>query len=86
MPAHGGDAQLSDLEIARAVTYMVNQSGGKWVEPESAQDLATECSGEQVVKAQCVKCHEKGVGGAPKIGDMPAWVQRLKSGVSSPSQ
>ena len=28
MPAHGGHPELSDLEIARAVTYMVNQSGG----------------------------------------------------------
>lgn len=81
MPAHGGDPKLSDLETARAVTYMVNQSGGNWVEPASAEDLATERSGEQVVKAQCAKCHEEGVGGAPKIGDLPAWVQRMKHGL-----
>jgi cytochrome c5 len=81
MPAHGGDPKLSDLEIARAVTYMVNQSGGDWVEPASAGDLATERSGEQVVKAQCAKCHAQGVGGAPKIGDLQAWVQRMKHGL-----
>jgi cytochrome c5 len=81
MPAHGGDPQLSDLEIARAVTYMVNQSGGNWVEPASAADLATARSGEQVVKAQCAKCHAEGVGGAPKIGDLQAWVQRMKHGL-----
>jgi cytochrome c5 len=81
MPAHGGDPKLSDLEIARAVTYMVNQSGGNWVEPASVKDLATERSGEQVVKAQCAKCHAEGVGGAPKIGDLQAWVQRIKNGL-----
>jgi cytochrome c5 len=81
MPAHGGDPKLSDLEIARAVTYMVNLSGGNWVEPASAKDLATERSGEQVVKAQCAKCHAEGVGGAPKIGDLQAWVQRMKHGL-----
>ena len=81
MPAHGGNPALSDLEIARAVTYMVNQSGGNWVEPESAKGLATERGGEQIVKAQCAKCHEEGIGGAPKIGDLQAWVQRMKHGL-----
>jgi len=81
MPAHGGRPELSDLEIARAVTYMVNRSGGKWIEPASAEDLAAERSGEQVVKAQCIECHGEGVGGAPKIGDMEAWVQRIKQGL-----
>lgn len=81
MPAHGGDPKLSDLEIARAITYMVNQSGGNWVAPESAQDLTKERTGEEVVKETCVKCHAEGVGGAPKIGDLHAWVQRLKHGL-----
>jgi cytochrome c5 len=81
MPSHGGNPSLSDLEIARAVTYMVNQSGGKWIEPVSATDLAAERSGEAVVKAQCVKCHREGVRGAPKIGDRDAWVQRMKQGL-----
>ncbi len=81
MPAHGGHPELSDLEIARAVTYMVNQSGGNWVEPASTKDLATDRSGEQIVKAQCSKCHAEGVGGAPKIGDLQAWVQRMKHGL-----
>ena len=81
MPAHGGQPGLTDLEIERAITYMVNRSGGHWVEPASEKELAVERSGEQVVKAQCVKCHEAGVGGAPKIGDQNAWVPRIKKGV-----
>lgn len=81
MPAHGGDPKLSDIEIARAVTYMVNQSGGNWVEPASPEDLAVELTGEQVVKAQCSQCHAEGVEGAPKIGDLKAWVERMKLGL-----
>jgi cytochrome c5 len=81
MPAHGGNAGLTDLELARGVAYMVNASGGKWTEPKSAKDLATERSGAQVVKAQCSKCHQEGKGGAPKIGDREAWSKRLNQGI-----
>lgn len=81
MPAHGGSPNLTDLEIGRAITYMVNQSGGHWTEPASAKDLAAVRTGQQVVKAQCVKCHETGVKGAPRIGDREAWIPRLKRGL-----
>jgi cytochrome c5 len=81
MPAHGGKLNLSDTEVERAVTYMVNQSGGKWIEPVSA--TAAPRSGEQVVKAQCMKCHGTGTGGAPKIGDRAAWTPRIKQGLDA---
>jgi cytochrome c5 len=83
MPAHGGNPNLTDLEIARAVTFMVNQSGGRWVEPVSVKELATLRTGEQVVQARCIKCHETGAGGAPKIGDQAAWAPRLKNGLDN---
>jgi cytochrome c5 len=81
MPPHGGSPELSDTEIARAITYMVNQSGGRWAEPVSPATPAAERSGEQIVHTQCVKCHGSGVGGAPKIGDRKAWTARVKNGV-----
>jgi cytochrome c5 len=83
MPSHGGKLELTDLEIGRAVAYMVNKSGGKWKEPASAKDMAVERSGKQVVDAQCAKCHAKGEGGAPKIGDRQAWAPRLKQGMDA---
>ena len=83
MPPHGANMSLSDLEIKRAVAYMVNQSGGKWVEPVSKTSPAAERTGEQIVKAQCSKCHEAGKGGAPRIGDRNAWIPRLKDGLDN---
>lgn len=81
MPAHGGQAQLSDLEIARAITYMVNKSGGDWVAPASTDALATDKPGREIVEAYCGECHGSGEGGAPRIGDKEAWIPRLQHGI-----
>jgi cytochrome c5 len=81
MPSHGGNPGLSDIEIERAITYMVNESGGRWVEPISGATPAVERRGEQIVKVQCLKCHLSGLGGAPRMGDRDAWTPRLKRGL-----
>lgn len=81
MPPHGGNPGLSDLDIKRATTYMVNQSGGHWIEPAATGTALRERSGEQIVNAQCVKCHEAGVDGAPRIGDLAAWAPRFARGI-----
>ena len=81
MPAHGGSPGLTDLEIERAITYMVNRSGGEWTEPIGGVTPALERKGKEIVQAQCAKCHETGVFGAPKIGDRPAWIRRLTRGL-----
>lgn len=83
MPPHGGSLSLNDTELKRAITYMVNQSGGSWAEPIDRRHPPAERSGEQVVKAQCVKCHGAGLNGAPKIGDKAAWIDRAKLGFDS---
>ena len=81
MPAHGGNTGVSDIEIERAIIYMVNRSGGHWVEPVGGATPAVVRTSETIVQAQCAKCHQEGQGGAPKIGDRPAWVPRLKKGL-----
>jgi cytochrome c5 len=81
MPPHGGNLNLTDNEIERAITYMVNQSGGNWTEPISRTARTPERTGEQVVQARCVQCHQTGEGGAPKIGDRAAWIPRVKQGL-----
>jgi cytochrome c5 len=81
MPAHGGNPNVTDFEIERAVTYMVNQSGGSWAEPIDKTAPLAARSGEQVVQVQCAHCHLTGEGGAPKIGDRAAWTPRLRQGL-----
>jgi len=83
MPSHGGNPNLSSTEIARAITFMVNKSGGHWIEPTSKTKPSGPRTGEQIVKMQCSKCHQKGVDGAPKIGDTEAWIPRLKNGLDA---
>jgi cytochrome c5 len=83
MPAHGGNPALSDVEIGRAITYMVNESGGHWIEPISKKSPPADRSGEQIVRSQCVKCHQNGDGGAPRIGDRSAWIPRASHGLDA---
>jgi cytochrome c5 len=48
---------------------------------ETAQpDLAR---GEQTYRRACAFCHDKGVAGAPKIGDTAAWAPRLALGMDA---
>jgi cytochrome c5 len=42
-----------------------------------------ERSGAQIVAAQCIKCHETGLHGAPKIDDRAAWTPRMKYGLDA---
>jgi cytochrome c5 len=83
MPAHGGNAGVSDIEIERAVIAMVNQSGGHWVEPVGGATPAVVRSSATIVQSQCAKCHLDGQAGAPKIGDRQAWTPRLKKGLDA---
>lgn len=79
MPPHGARFDLTDVELGRAITYMMNQAGVKWIEPLGAAG-ASPRSGRQIVTAQCSQCHREGKGGAPKIGDRAAWIPRLTRG------
>jgi cytochrome c5 len=82
MPAKGGNPELTDNEVRRAVVYMVNNAGAAWKEPAAPIAVvgSSERTGEQVVAETCGKCHSTGEGGAPKIGDRAAWIKRAKDG------
>lgn len=41
MPARGGNPDLADVEIARAIVYMANQAGSNWKEPAAPAVAAT---------------------------------------------
>lgn len=81
MPAHGGQGTLTDLEISRAIAYMV--SGGTAVDTNKPYSSPQLQSGEQIVTENCQNCHAEGKLGAPRIGDMAAWAPRLKGGLDA---
>src|SRR5687768_6398393 len=75
MPPRGGNPSLSDTEIARAVAYMANQSGGKFSEPAApaapagaAPAAAAPAAATQVATAagKPVAAPATGGGDAPK--------------------
>lgn len=80
MPAKGGNPDLDDIEVERAVVYMANKGGASWKDPPAPAAAASERTGEQVVAATCGRCHQTGESGAPKIGDRAAWTTRVKKG------
>ena len=83
MPPRGGNPDLSEVEMARAVAYLANQAGANWKEPAAAAQPAAsaERTGEQIVQAGCSNCHLTGETGAPKIGDRAAWSKRISAGI-----
>ncbi len=81
MPAHGGQPNLTDLEMSRAVAYMV--SAGKAVDPTKAYASPTRITGEKLVGERCAVCHESGKDGAPRMDDFAAWKPRLSKGVEN---
>jgi len=95
MPARGGDGDLSDVEVARAVAYMANSAGASFKEPEAAPAASATppaaaepasaakpdpAKGKLVYETHCAACHSTGVAGAPKAGDKAAWSARLSQG------
>jgi len=89
MPARGG-ADLSDLELERAVVYMANKAGAKFTEPAApepekaaAAPAAGTPEGKEIYATTCVACHGTGAAGSPKAGDKAAWAPRLKTGMNA---
>lgn len=52
MPAKGGNPDLDDVEVARAVVHMANQSGAKFKEPEVKQAAAAAAPNETATPEQ----------------------------------
>ncbi len=46
----------------------------------AAGDTAAARSGEDVYNAACMACHSTGAAGAPKLGDVAAWADRIAKG------
>jgi cytochrome c5 len=96
MPARGGNPDLSDTEVIRAIVYLANAAGAKFKEPAAPTSAAPAAAGtpavtgatgpargKAVFETTCTACHGTGVAGAPKFGDKAAWAPRIKTGIDS---
>jgi cytochrome c5 len=99
MPARAGMADLSDVEVKRAIEYMFNSGIGKAATtpaaaavPAATAAVATVTAtapadarpdGKKVYDTTCMACHATGAAGAPKLGDKAAWAPRLKTGIDA---
>ena len=94
MPARAGMADLSDVEVKRAIEYMFNSGLVKAAVPAPAVAAAApvaaaaapaggKADGKKVYDATCAVCHAAGVAGAPKFADKAAWAPRLKPGIDA---
>ena len=72
---------MASIQSKRVVKAALLLAGVVFCGPALSQQ--PERSGKEVVEAQCSKCHLEGKGGAPKIGDRDAWIQRLKKGLDA---
>ncbi len=45
-----------------------------------AEPVATALSGPQVYNEACIACHGSGIGGAPVVGDVGVWAERIAQG------
>ena len=89
MPPKGGDASLSDAEVARAVVLMANEAGAKFKEPAAPRPQAAvsakpaTADGKAVYDKLCFACHAQSVAGSPKLGDKAAWAPRVQTGIDA---
>jgi cytochrome c5 len=83
MPARGGEPDLTDLEVARAMVFMTNAAGAKF-EPtlvkEREPSAAELAKGQSVYAAKCASCHDSGMTGAQKLNNTAAWSGLIKQG------
>ena len=72
-PAATQPAQPAPASPAPKVTAAAPASAAK---PDPAH-------GQQIYRQACAFCHDKGVAGAPKLGDAAAWAPRLAQGMDA---
>jgi cytochrome c5 len=81
MPAKGGNPDLDDIEVARAVVYMANQGGAKFKEPEAP--ASTSASAANAAAATAPGANAPGL--APTAPAAPVATATGNAGGSTPS-
>ncbi len=80
MPSHGKEPGVTDLEISRAVAFMINPRSAQY-ETRKPYNSAPAISGQVIYNAKCHECHAVGKYGAPRLDDPKNWLARMQQGV-----
>ncbi len=59
MPARGGNPNLSDYEVARAVVYLANAGGGSFKEPEAPKGGAAPAPAAAAPRCRCPRARSR---------------------------
>ena len=74
------DRQRAEIEERIAPVGEVCLQGDSSCGGPAAAASSGARSGEEVYNAACMACHSTGAGGAPRLGDVAAWVDRIAKG------
>lgn len=79
MPPKGGTRSDSSGKLKIVISYMLNNTQADADVP-SVQKYQTLATGKKLYNQLCYSCHDTGENGAPIIGYMPDWKERIKLG------
>ena len=74
------DQQRADIEARIKPVGEVCLQGDNSCGGAAATASSGPRSGEDVYNSACMACHSTGAGGAPKLGDVAAWADRIAKG------
>ncbi|MFV8816169.1 c-type cytochrome [Haliea sp. E17] len=77
------DAQRADIEERIKPVGEVCMQGDSSCGGAAAAAASGPRSGKDVFDSACMACHSTGAGGAPKMGDVAAWVDRIAKGMDT---
>jgi cytochrome c5 len=80
MPAHGGEIKATDIELTRAIIYMITPKSAA-SDGMNASMAIPKYTGKDLYAKRCEVCHATGKEGAPKTGDVKAWGVRMERGM-----
>ena len=75
-------AAIGQINVAVAKEESTSD-GGEAASTETTPATPAAVDGKQVYDTGCVACHGAGIAGAPRVGDLDAWADRIGTGLEN---